>query len=99
MRDGEGLMELLKGEKLNQSLLKFTLLCSFNIRNLIVSLKHRPRNSGSIGCILKLKALSSCAYIQYNCFHGQRVGWGKKNCSRCLLMALVPNLIWFSKCN
>jgi hypothetical protein len=77
MRDGEGLMELLKGEKLNQSLLKFVLLCFFNIHSSIVSLKHRPRNSSSIGCILKLKALSSCDYIQDNCFHGQRVGWEK----------------------
>jgi hypothetical protein len=38
--DGEGLMEFLKGEKLNQMLLKFIPLCFLGIRNLIVSLKH-----------------------------------------------------------
>jgi hypothetical protein len=79
--DGEGPMELLIGEKLNQTLVKFAPLCYFSIRNLIVSLKHRLGNLGSIGCILKLKALSSCDYIQDNCFLGRRVG-GKKKCLR-----------------
>ncbi len=69
--DGEGPMELLKGEKLDQMLLKFTLLCSPGIRNLIISLKHRPGNFGSIDYILKLKALSSYNYIQDNYFLGQ----------------------------
>ncbi len=67
-------MELLKGEKLNHTSLKFATLCSFSIRNLIVSLKHRLANSSFIGCILKLKALSNCDYIQDNFFLGQRVG-------------------------
>ncbi len=57
--DGEGLVELFKGEKLNQILLKFAPLCSPGIHNLIVSLKHCPNNLNSINCILKLKALSS----------------------------------------
>jgi hypothetical protein len=61
--DGEGPMELLKGEKLNQMLLKFVPLCSPNICNLIASLKHCPNNFGSIDYILKLKALSSYNYI------------------------------------
>jgi hypothetical protein len=67
-------VELLKGEKLDQMLLKFTFLCSPRIHNLIVSLKYYPSNFGSIDCILKLKALSSCDYIHDNCFHGQHVG-------------------------
>jgi hypothetical protein len=46
--DGQGLVELLKGKKLNEKLLKFALLCSLNIQNLIVSLKHYPNNSGSL---------------------------------------------------
>jgi hypothetical protein len=36
--DGEGPMELFKGEKLNQTLLKFVPLCFPSICNLIVSL-------------------------------------------------------------
>jgi hypothetical protein len=45
-KDGECPMELLKGEKLNSTLLKFVPLCFFGIRNLIVSLKHwRTPNS------------------------------------------------------
>jgi hypothetical protein len=71
-------MELLKGEKLNQTLLKFVPLCSFNICNLTIALKHCLGNSCSIDCILKLKALFGCDYIQDNCFLDQRVG-GKKN--------------------
>jgi hypothetical protein len=75
--DGEGPIELLKGEKINQTLLKFVVLCSFSIHNLIVLLKHHLGNSSFIGCIFKLKVLSSSKYVQDNCFLGQRVG--KKN--------------------
>jgi hypothetical protein len=39
-KDGEGHVELLKGEKLNQMLLKFDPLCFLGIHNLIISLKH-----------------------------------------------------------
>jgi hypothetical protein len=67
-------MELIKGEKLNQMLLRFAPLHSPSIRNLITSLKHRFGNSGSINYILKLKALSSHNYIQDKCFPGQHVG-------------------------
>jgi hypothetical protein len=66
-------MELLKGEKLNQMLLKFTPLCSPNIRNLIVSLNHNFDNPSSFDCILKLKTLSSYDYIQDNYFPSQQV--------------------------
>jgi hypothetical protein len=61
--DGEGHVQLFKGEKLNQMLLKFAPLCSLGIHNLIASLKHRPSNFGSIDCILKLKALFGYDYI------------------------------------
>jgi hypothetical protein len=71
--DGEGPMELLKSEKLNQILLKFAPLCSLSICNLIISSKHCLGNLGSIGCILKLKGLFGCDYLQNNCFLGQRV--------------------------
>ncbi len=40
--DGKGLVELFKGEKLNQTLLKFIPLCSLGIWNLITSLDRLP---------------------------------------------------------
>jgi hypothetical protein len=51
--DGEGLMEVFKGEKLDQTLLRFIPLSSPSICNLIASLKHHPNNLGSIDYILK----------------------------------------------
>jgi hypothetical protein len=72
-KDGEGPMELVKGEKLDQILLKFTPLCSHSIHKMITSLKHYPGNFGSINCILKLKALSIYNYIQ-DIFPSQYVG-------------------------
>jgi len=39
--DGEGPMEVLKGDKLHQVMDKFIALSSFNIWNLIVSFKHQ----------------------------------------------------------
>jgi hypothetical protein len=62
-KDGKGHVEFLKGEKLNQTLLKFAPLCSFGIHNLIASLKHHFNNLGSFDCIFKLKALSGYDYI------------------------------------
>ncbi len=72
--DGQGLVELLKGEKLNKMLLKFALMCFPGICNLIVSLKHHLNNSSSFNCIFKLKAWFGYDYILDNCFFGQRVG-------------------------
>jgi hypothetical protein len=72
--DGEGHVELLKGEKLDQALLKFTPLCFLDIHNFIVSLKHHPSNSSSIDYILKLKAMSSYDFIKDNCFLDQQAG-------------------------
>jgi hypothetical protein len=62
-KDGKGPMELLKGEKLDQTLLMFAPLCSLKICNLITSPKYRLGNSSSIDCILKLKALFGYDYI------------------------------------
>ncbi len=73
-KDGQGPVELLKGEKLDKMLLKFVPLCSLGIRNLIVSLKHCPNNFGSIDYNLKLKALFGFDYMQDNYFSGQQVG-------------------------
>jgi len=56
--DGEGPMEFLKGEKLNQTMLKFVPLCSLNIHKMISLFKHHPRNMGSLHSILTLKSLS-----------------------------------------
>jgi hypothetical protein len=70
----KGHVEFFKGEKLNQTLLKFTPLCSLGIHNLIASLKHRLDNLGSFDYIFKLKALPGYDYIQDNCFFGQQVG-------------------------
>jgi hypothetical protein len=70
-KDGEGPMEVLKGEKLDQTLLKFTPLCSLGIRNLITSLKHCLGNLSSIDYIFKLKALFGYNFIEDNFFLGQ----------------------------
>jgi hypothetical protein len=71
--DGEGPMELLKSEELNQMLLKFVPLCYLGICNLITSLKHLLDNPGSLEYILKLKALSGYDSIHDSCFLGQQV--------------------------
>jgi hypothetical protein len=64
-------VELFKGEKLDQMLLKFALLCSLGIHNLIVSLKHHLGNFNFIDYILKLKALYGYDYIEDKCFPNQ----------------------------
>ncbi len=69
--DGKGLVEFLKGEKLNQTLLKFTPLCSPSICNLIASLKHCPNSLSSLDFIFKLQVLFDYNYIQNNYFPGQ----------------------------
>jgi hypothetical protein len=61
--DGQSLIKLLKGEKLDQMLLKFAPLFSPSILNFITSLKHCSSNSSSIDCILKLKVLFGYDYI------------------------------------
>jgi hypothetical protein len=61
--DGEGPVEVLKGQKLDQTLLKFAPLFFDGICNLIVSLKHRLGNLGSIDYIHKLKVLFGYDFI------------------------------------
>jgi hypothetical protein len=61
--DGEGHVEVLKGEKLDQTLLKFAPLCFDGICNFIASLKHHLGNLGSIDYIHKLKVLFSYDFI------------------------------------
>jgi hypothetical protein len=73
-KDGKHPVKFLEGEKLDQTLLKFTPLCSLNVCNLIISLKHHFGDLGFVDCILQLKALFGYDYIQDNCFHGQHVG-------------------------
>ncbi len=91
-------LELFKGEKLNQMLLKFIPFCSHGIHNLIISLKHCFDNFGSIDYILKLKALFGYDYIQDNFFLVNRLG-RKFIYSRCPLIKLCSDLIWFGECN
>jgi hypothetical protein len=69
--NGEGPIQLLKGEKFNQTMSKFAPLCSLNIHNLIASFKHLLENMNFIDCIITLKAFSPSNYIQNNCFPGQ----------------------------
>jgi len=61
--DGEGPVEVLKGEKLDQTLLKFAPLCFDGICYLIASLKHHLGDLGSIDYIHKLKVLSGYDFI------------------------------------
>jgi hypothetical protein len=67
-------MEFFEGEKLDQTLLKFTPLCSPNICNLIISLKQHLGNLGFVDYILQLMALFGYDYIYDSCFLGQHVG-------------------------
>jgi hypothetical protein len=55
IEDGDGLVELLQGEKLNEVMDKFIKFYFPNIRNLISSLKHHPRSQGYLFNILGLK--------------------------------------------
>jgi len=55
-KDGQGLVEVFKGDKLCQVMDKFIVLSSPNVWNLIVSFKHQPRNTGYVSNIFVLKA-------------------------------------------
>jgi hypothetical protein len=90
--DGKGPMEILKGEKLDQMLLKFVPLCSPKIRNVIASLKHHPGNFNSIDYILKLKACLVMTIFKIVVFLVNKQG-KRFICSRCLSMELHPDLI------
>jgi hypothetical protein len=54
--DGEGLVEILQGEKLDKVINKFQPLCSPKIQNLIASFKHNANSKDPMDNILfKLK--------------------------------------------
>jgi len=61
--DGHGLVEVLKGDKLRQVMDKFLALSSPNVRNLVTSFKHRPRNKRYVYNILVLKVNNGYYYI------------------------------------
>jgi len=67
-KDGKGLVEVLKGKKLQQMMDKFITLFSPNVQNLVASFKHRSWNKGYISSILAFKANNGYDYIQYNYF-------------------------------
>jgi hypothetical protein len=60
--DGEGLVEILQGEKLDKVINKFQPLCSPNIQNLIAFFKHSIGIKGPMNNIL-LKLKSPYDYI------------------------------------
>ncbi len=47
-KDGEGPVEVLKNDKLCRMMDKFIVLFSPNVRNLVVSFKHRLRDKGYV---------------------------------------------------
>jgi hypothetical protein len=73
--DGEGPVEVLKGEKLCQMMDKFITLFSSNIRNLVASFKHWPRNRGYVSSIFAFKANSGYYFIQDHFF--KATNWRK----------------------
>jgi len=89
IEDGDGLVELLQGEKLIEVMDKFIEFYFPNIRNLISSLKHRPRNQGYLFNILGLKYKSGYGYIHDNCFIDQQ--FGEKMSSFNMFMHRDPN--------
>jgi hypothetical protein len=72
--DGEGLVEVLKGDKLHQVMDKFIVLSSPNICNLVASFKHQPRNKRYVTNIFILKAKNGYCFNHDNCFPRQQNG-------------------------
>ncbi len=90
--DGQGLVEVLKGDKLCQGMNKFIALFCPNVQNLIISFKHQPRNRRYVFSILVLKAKNDYCYIYDSYFPGQQIG-EKMFCSRFLCMEMVEVVI------
>jgi hypothetical protein len=67
-KDGEGLVEVFKGEKLRQMIDKFITLFSPNIQNLVASFKHQSWNKRYISSIFVFKANNGYDYVQDNFF-------------------------------
>jgi hypothetical protein len=74
IEDGDGLVELLQGEKLNELMDKFVEFYFPNIKNLISSLKHHPRNQSYLFNIVGLKYKNGYNYIHDTCFLDQQFG-------------------------
>ncbi len=66
--DGQGLVEVLKGDKLHQVMDKFIVLLFPIVHNLVASFKHRPWNKSYVSSIYALKVNSDYCYIQDSCF-------------------------------
>jgi hypothetical protein len=62
-KDGKGLVEVSKGNKLHQVMDKFIALSSPNFQNLIVSFKHQPGNKRYVSNILDLKTNNGYCFI------------------------------------
>jgi len=67
-KDEKGLVEVLKGKKLQQMMDKFITLFLPNVQNLVASFKHWSWNKGYISSILAFKANNGYDYIQYSYF-------------------------------
>ncbi len=74
IEDGDGMVELLQGENLNEVMDKFIEFYLPNIRNLISSLKHHPRSQGYLFNIMGLGYKSGYNYIHDNCLLDQQFG-------------------------
>jgi hypothetical protein len=60
---GQRPVEVFKGDKLHQMMDKFLALYFPNVRNLIASFKHRPKNRRYVSSIHALKANSGYYHI------------------------------------
>ncbi len=70
----QGIIELLKGDKFNETFLEYVPLCPLNIHNLVSLVKHRLGNMGSIVSILMFKTFSPYDYIYDSCLFYNRRG-------------------------
>lgn len=73
-KDGEGPVEVFKGDKLQQVMDKSIMLFFPKVQNLIASFKYWPRNKGYVSNILTLKTNSGYSFIHDSYFLGQHNG-------------------------
>jgi hypothetical protein len=85
--DGEGLVEILKGNKLRQMMDKFIMLSSPNVRNLVAFFKHWLRNKQFFTFSL-LKQIMVTFLFKIVIFQGNKLE-RKCLCSRCLCMDVI----------
>jgi type IV secretory pathway VirB6-like protein len=62
-KDGDDSMEPFQDDKLNEMMDKFIKFCSFNIKNLVSSLKHCPNNENYLSNIMSFKYKIGYDYI------------------------------------